>query len=78
MARSTFRSTGSKEVSILRVFDSGALLLCSFFFVYSLLACDLSDHGEIMYSAFPVCCPRCGSPLQAPLLASAQACPQKM
>jgi len=39
----------------------------SFFFVYSLLACDLPDHGEIMYSPFPVCCPRSGGPLQAPL-----------
>jgi len=23
------------------------------FFVYSLLACDLSDHGEVIYSPFP-------------------------
>jgi len=38
-----------------------------FFVVYSLLACDLSDHGEIMYSPFPVCCPRGGRTLQAPL-----------
>ena len=38
-----------------------------FLFVYSLLACDLSDHGENMYSPFPVCCPRSGGPLQAPL-----------
>jgi len=26
-------------------------------FVYSLLACDLSDHGEVVYSPFPVRCP---------------------
>jgi len=39
----------------------------TFFFVYSLLACDLLDHGEIMYSPFPVRCPHGGGPLQAPL-----------
>jgi len=37
------------------------------FVFYSLLTCDLSDHGEIMYSPFPVCCPRSGGTLQAPL-----------
>jgi len=36
-------------------------------FFFPLLACDLSDHGEIMYSPFPVCCPRSGGTLQAPL-----------
>jgi len=34
------------------------------------------DHGEIMYSPFPVRCPRGGGTLQAPLLPSAQACPK--
>jgi len=38
-----------------------------FFFVYSLLACDLSDHGEIIYSPFPVRSPCGGGSLQAPL-----------
>jgi len=38
-----------------------------FFLVYSSLACDLSDHGEIMYSPFPVRCPRSGGSLQTPL-----------
>ena len=47
-----------------------------FLFVYSLLACDLSDHGENMYSPFPVRCPRSGGTLQAALLPSAQACPK--
>jgi len=41
--------------------DSG-----SFFFVYSLLACDLSDHGEIIYSPCPVCCPRSGGSFKLP------------
>ena len=38
-----------------------------FFFVYSLPSRDLSDHGEIMYTPFPVCCLRNGDALQAPL-----------
>jgi len=42
-------------------------LAFSFFFAYSLLACDLSDHGEIIYSPFPVRSPRSGGSLQAPL-----------
>jgi len=33
------------------------------------------DHGEVMYSPFPVRCPRGGGTLQAPFLPSAQACP---
>ena len=34
------------------------------------------DHGEDVYSPFPVRCPRDGGSLQAPLLPSAQACPE--
>ena len=49
-----------------------------FCFVYSLLACDPSDHGEVIYSPFPVRCPRRGGSLQAPLLTSAQACPENL
>ena len=36
------------------------------------------DHGENMYSPFPVRCPRSGGSLQAPLLPSAQACPENL
>jgi len=43
------------------------LIFYFFIFVYSLLACDLSDHGEVIYSPFPVRCPRSGGSLQAPL-----------
>ena len=35
-------------------------------------------HGEDMYNPFPVRCPRSGGSLQAPLLPSAQACPESM
>ena len=49
-----------------------------FFFVYSLLACDLSDHGEIMYSPFPLCCPRSGGPLQAPPFPSPGPVPRRL
>jgi len=35
------------------------------------------DHGEDMYSPFPVRCPRSGGSLQAPLLPS-QACPENV
>jgi len=35
-------------------------------------------HGGIMYSPFPVRCPRSGGPFPAPPLPSAQACPKKM
>ena len=41
--------------------------VCGFFFVYSLLACDLSDQAEVIYNPFPVHCPRSGSTLQAPI-----------
>ena len=37
-----------------------------FFFVYSLLACDLSDHGEVIYSPFPVRCPLSGARCKRP------------
>ena len=53
-------------VVIVAVSGSGAVPQV-FFLVYSLLACDLSDHGEIIYSPFPVRCPRNGGPLQGPL-----------
>jgi len=36
------------------------------------------DHGEDMYSPFPVRCPRSGGSLQAPLLPSAQACSENV
>jgi len=36
------------------------------------------DHGENMYSPFPVRCPRSDGSLQAPLLPSAQACPENL
>jgi len=35
------------------------------------------DHGEDMYSPFPVRSPRSGGSLQAPLLPSVQACPNE-
>jgi len=36
------------------------------------------DHGEIIYSPFPVRCPRGGGTLRAPLCPPAQAFPKKM
>ena len=54
----------------------------SFFFFFFYLFIHYSratygDHGENMYSPFPVRSPRIGGSLQAPLLPSALACPKK-
>jgi len=54
-----------------------AWVLLAFFFVFFLFIhysrATYGDHGENMYSPFPVRSPRSGGSLQAPLLPSAQA-----
>ena len=48
-----------------------------FFFVYSYSHTTYIDHGGIHLPSFPARSPRSGGSLQAPLLPSAQACPEK-
>jgi len=51
---------------------------CGFFLFIHYSHATYLDHDEIMYSPFPVRCPRGGGTLQAPPLPSAQACPEKV
>ena len=49
-----------------------------FFFLFIHYSCaTYGDHDEIMYSPFPVRCPRSGGSMLAPCLPSAQAYPKK-
>jgi len=52
-----------------------AEVLGAFFIIIHYSHATSLDHGEDIYSPFPVRCPRSGGSLQAPLLPSAQACP---
>jgi len=59
-----------------RVAKLSSLSLVFFFLFVHYSRATYRDHGEIMYSPFPVRCPRSGGTLRAPL-PSAQACPEK-
>jgi len=48
---------------------AGRLLQVFFFFLIHYSHATCGDHGEVMYSPFPVRCPRSGGSLQAPLFA---------
>jgi len=62
------RDQGSTIVSRVAMVSHSSTQRAFFLFIRYVLACDLSDHGKIMYSPFSVCCPRGGGTLQAPLL----------
>jgi len=49
-----------------------------FFFVYSVLACDLGRSWRDYVQSYPVCCPRNGGTLQAPLCTPPRPFPRVM